>query len=84
MAKLILLEKIHLFSKQLHKERIDYKICNKLENAIIKIFNDIKDHKQKCVVLFSPASASYDQYKNFEDRGDSFKNLIKYYAKRYI
>ena len=44
----------------------------------------LKDHKQKCVVLFSPASASYDQYKNFEDRGDSFKNLIKYYAKRYI
>ena len=72
------------FSKQLHKERIDYKICNKLKNAIIKIFNDIKDHKRKCVVLFSPASASYDQYKNFEDRGDSFKNLIKYYAKRYI
>ena len=72
------------FSKQLRKESIDYKICNKLKNAIIKIFNDIKDHKRKCVVLFSPASASYDQYKNFEDRGDSFKNLIKYYAKRYI
>ena len=72
------------FSKQFNKKKINYIICNKLKSAIIKIFNDIKDNKQKCVILFSPASASHDQYKNFEDRGESFKNLIKYYAKRYI
>lgn len=29
------------------------------------------------VVLLSPASASWDQYKKFEDRGDEFKNLCK-------
>ena len=31
----------------------------------------------KSTILFSPAAASYDQYKNFEDRGNDFKKLIK-------
>lgn len=29
------------------------------------------------VVLFSPASASFDMFKNFADRGNQFKELVK-------
>lgn len=29
------------------------------------------------VVLLSPASASWDQYKQCEDRGDEFKEIVK-------
>ena len=35
-------------------------------------------------VLLSPSSASYDQYKNFNQRGNHFKKLVKFYAKKYL
>ena len=32
---------------------------------------------KKYIILFSPAAASFDQFKNFEERGNLFKYLIK-------
>jgi UDP-N-acetylmuramoylalanine--D-glutamate ligase len=29
------------------------------------------------VVLLSPACASFDQYRNFEVRGDAFRDLVR-------
>ena len=43
--------------------------------------NSIKIAKNDDVVLLSPAFKSYDQFKNFEERGNKFKEIVKeYYA----
>lgn len=53
--------------------KIDIYMCDSLEQTI-----DIakKTSKKGDVVLFSPASASFDMFKNFADRGEKFKNLV--------
>ena len=48
-----------------------------LRNAILTINNDIKKDKNNKTILFSPAAASFDQFKNFEHRGEYFNILIK-------
>jgi UDP-N-acetylmuramoylalanine--D-glutamate ligase len=47
--------------------------CGTLENAVKRAAEDAsKDTRGNAVVLLSPACASFDQYKNFEIRGDAF------------
>ena len=46
-------------------------------------FKDLKKQDdQKKILLFSPSAASFDQFKNFEDRGRYFNKLIKQYLKK--
>ena len=47
--------------------------CDTLEQTV-QIANKIAKPNQ--VVIFSPASASFDMFKNFADRGNQFKNLV--------
>ena len=67
------------FNKKL-KNKIEYKNFDNLRDALKKIFSIID--KKKFVyktILFSPCAASFDSFKNFEDRGSYFNNLIKNY-----
>ena len=46
-------------------------------------FAYLKDHaKQGDVCLLSPAASSYDQYKNFEERGRKFKALAEAFREK--
>ena len=48
-----------------------------LEAAVKLAFNDARaSGEPHPVVLLSPACASFDQFKSYEDRGDQFKKLV--------
>lgn len=54
-------------------KKVNIYMCDSLETTI-----DIakKSSKKGDVVLFSPASASFDMFKDFADRGEKFKKLV--------
>ena len=54
-------------------ENVPFEIAGTLERAVADAAADAeKDEKDGSAVLLSPACASFDQYKNFEVRGDAF------------
>jgi len=75
---------INFFKKQIEK-KVSFSISKTLERAIDQIIKDYKFYnKKKCFILLSPAAASFDQFKNFEIRGNKFKKLCKKYARKFI
>ena len=61
-----------------NRERVKKELSN--YNVIVKetlkeAMKNIRDYDVD-IVLLSPASASWDQYKKFEDRGEEFKNIV--------
>ena len=67
------------FNRQL-KNKIKFKNFDNLQNALKKIFILIKkSNLNHSTILFSPCAASFDSFKNFEDRGFYFNRLVKKY-----
>ncbi len=63
------------------KNKVRFKKFQNLKNALKAILIDIDNNKfKRNTILFSPASASFDTFKNFEDRGLYFNKLIKNYV----
>ncbi len=72
------------FKKELDNS-INFSVTRTLNKSIVKILKDVKLFKKKNnTILLSPASASFDQFLNFEKRGDEFKKLSNYYARKFI
>lgn len=63
-------EKIKQFCES---KNIDCEIFETLKEAAIKSYQDSEEGE---VILLSPACASWDQYKCFEDRGNEFKKIM--------
>ncbi len=70
------------FEKQL-KNKVKYTAQKQLITVIKNIFKELKN-LNNTNILFSPASASFDQFKNFVDRGNYFKKIVKHYDKKYF
>ena len=63
------------------KNKFKYLKFSKLEEVIKQISLDIKKEKinKKINLIFSPCAASFDDFKNFEERGKYFNSLISRY-----
>ena len=59
-------------------ERTKTYYVKNLSNAVRMALSSVKDSKSKSTILFSPGAASFDQFKNFEVRGEKFKKLIRF------
>ena len=93
-SRIITTNYCELYDK-IHQESLDCNLSIKpthlglelsLDTALKNMFNDLNknNYSKKLVVLFSPSSASYDQFSNFVQRGNKFKFLVKKYAKKYL
>ena len=73
---------INFFKKQL-KNKVKFSVEKNLKNAVAKAVENIRLSKKKySTILLSPSAASFDQFKNFEIRGNEFKKLSKLYARK--
>ena len=60
------------------RNKLKVKKYKTLNESLDAIFSEIKDQEiKKNIIFFSPAGASFDSFKNFEDRGDYFNKIIK-------
>jgi len=52
-------------------------ISSTLDRATASALHDAQtDHCLNATILLSPAAASFDQFKNFEDRGHVFRQIV--------
>lgn len=61
-----------IFSEDKYLQGV-FRVAN-MREAVVKAY-EVTAPSKSC--LLSPAAASYNTYKNFEERGDDFKNLVK-------
>ncbi|RPH06486.1 MAG: UDP-N-acetylmuramoyl-L-alanine--D-glutamate ligase [Alphaproteobacteria bacterium TMED194] len=74
-------ENAYKIKKYINK-KLPNKICENLKEALERSYKKSISSGKYYPILFSPASASFDNYKSFEHRGDCFKRLFKNIRKK--
>lgn len=66
-----------VFAATLHG-KVPSQVCGALDRAVEAAYRDAKAAGEPgAVVLLSPACASFDQFKDYEQRGDAFRRIVQ-------
>ena len=69
--------KNQVFFEKRFKKKIKFTKQKTIKESLLKIIHDIRlSGKKNNLILFSPAAASFDVFKNFEDRGNYFNKIF--------
>ncbi|MFC6196825.1 UDP-N-acetylmuramoyl-L-alanine--D-glutamate ligase [Ponticaulis profundi] len=64
------------FSKELGNT-VPHMLCGTLKRAVVEALHDANaSDEEDPIVLLSPACASFDQFKDFEARGEAFRQIV--------
>jgi UDP-N-acetylmuramoylalanine--D-glutamate ligase len=58
------------------KGHADVARCGTMDGAVRAAFDDARASGEDAIVLLSPACASFDQFTDFEDRGEAFRAAV--------
>jgi len=58
------------------ERRVPYARCGTIDVAVQRAFADARAAGQDAIVLLSPACASFDQFADFEERGEAFRTAV--------
>ncbi|MCD6386307.1 UDP-N-acetylmuramoyl-L-alanine--D-glutamate ligase [Candidatus Sumerlaeota bacterium] len=58
--------------------------CRQVRSVEEAVSTAIKEAHPGDIILFSPGCPSYDQYKNFEERGEDFKHCVMNYITQHL
>lgn len=57
--------------------KVPYAMSESIFDAVRQAFKQVQiDGSENAVILLSPACASFDQFKDFEQRGEAFRNIV--------
>ena len=66
------------FGRRLQAHGVAAAQCGTLDRAVAAAAQDAAgEHRPGAVVLLSPAAASFDQFANFEERGNRFRSVVE-------
>ena len=73
-------ENVEQFVPWFKDNDIAFSVCHTMDRAVALAFEEAEKfgdkEKQEAVVLLSPACASFDQFRSFEERGDAFTQVV--------
>lgn len=64
-------------AKFLNENKIENHLCSTLDKAFKQAYDLAQKEKEETNILLSPACASFDQWQNFEKRGEYFCQLVE-------